>query len=99
MIRHEMCLMKHEHKRGENMFTEKEIKFIKKSSTFIMEDEKFIAELLYNSFKYKNEERFRKNEPKMNQRDTNKMISQRYQNVSMKRNIKKTALYCGKVKF
>ena len=82
------------------MFTEKEIKFIKKSSTFIMEDEKFIAELLYNSFKYKNEKKFRKiNEPKMNQRDTNKLVSQRYQNVSMKKGVKKTALYCGAVKF
>ena len=87
-------------KKGENMFTEKEIRFIKKSSIFVMEDEEFIAELLYRSFKYKNEERLRKmNEPKMNQRDANKMVSKRYQNISMKKGIKKTALYCGAVKF
>lgn len=94
-----MCLMKRDHVGGENMI--KGIKFFKKTSTFVMEDEEVIAELLYSSFRLQNEQRFNKtsNQPKVNQKSVNKMISQRYQNVSMKRNIKKSALYCGKVKF
>ena len=97
MIRHEMCLMKHDHKRGDNMI--KKMTKIYSLPTLVMEDEELIIELLYRSFKYKNERRFNKETPKVNQKSTNKMVSQRYQNISMKRSVKKTALYCGKVKF
>ena len=69
-------------------------------STLVMEDEELIAELLYRSFKYKNEQKLSKvNQPKVDQKSANKLVSQRYQNVSMKKGVKKTALYCGSVKF
>lgn len=96
MIRHEMCLMKHGHKRGDNMINRKMIDF--SYSITKKEYEKMISELLYTSFKYQNEKKVR-DQPKVNQKHTNKMVSQKYQNVSMKRSVKKTALYCGKVKF
>lgn len=99
MIRHEMCLMKRDHVGGENMISKEKVRFISSSITK-MEDTELIAELLYRSFKIQNEKKFRKmNEPKLDQKSANKMISQRYQNVSMKRGINKSALYCGKVKF
>ena len=37
--------------------------------------------------------------PKMSQKDANKMVSKKYQNISMKKQINKSALYCGAVKF
>jgi len=95
--------MKRDHVGGENMIDEKALKFFweyeKSSSRFTLKDEDFILELLYRSFKYKNERKFNKEAPKMNQKDANKLISQRYQNVSMKKGVNKSALYCGKVKF
>lgn len=80
------------------------IKKMKKLYSFpilTMEDEEFIAELLYRSFKLQNEQRFSKtsNQPKVDQKSANKLVSQRYQNVSMKKGINKSALYCGKVKY
>ena len=98
MIRHEMCLMKHDHKRGERMISKERVRFISSSITN-MEDTELIAELLYRSFKCMNEKKFRKNEPKVNPKHTNKMVSQKYQNVSMKRRINKSAYICGKVKY
>lgn len=97
MIRHEMCLMKRDHVGGENMI--KKMKKVYSLPTLVMEDE-FVAELLYRSFKYKNEERFRTlSQPKVDQKHTNKLVSQRYQNISMKKGVNKSALYCGKVKY
>ena len=96
MIRHEMCLMKHDHKRGERMI--KKMKKVYSLPTLVMKDE-FVAELLYRSFKLQNEQRFRKTEPEINLKHTNKMVSQKYQNVSMKRRINKSAYICGKVKY
>lgn len=86
--------MKHDHKRGERMIDRKQIRFL------MEEDDKVIAELLYHSFKYMNEKKFSKTtEPRVNQKSANKLISQRYQNVSRKQRINKSALYCGKVKY
>lgn len=84
--------MKRDHVGGENMIDRKQIRFL-------MEDEKIIAELLYHSFKCMNEKKFSKTEPRVNQKSANKLISQKYQNVSMKKGINKSALYCGKVKY
>ncbi len=98
MIRHEMCLMKRDHVGGENMI--KKMKKVYSLSTFVMEDEKIVAELLYHSFKYMNEKKFGKTtEPRVDQKSANKLVSQRYQNVSMKKGVNKSALYCGKVKY
>ena len=80
------------------MISKERVRFISSSITN-MEDIELITELLYRSFKIQNEKKFRKTEPEINLKHTNKMVSQRYQNVSMKRSIKKTALYCGKIKF
>ena len=95
--------MKRDHVGGENMIDERALKFFfeyeKLSSTLTLKEEEFIIELLYRSFKYKNEKMFNKESPKINQKSDNKMISQRYQNISMKKGVKKSALYCGKVKF
>ena len=78
----------------------KKMKKVYSLSTFVMEDEKVVAELLYHSFKYMNEKKFGKTtEPRVDQKSANKMVSQRYQNVSMKKGVNKSALYCGKVKF
>lgn len=66
--------------------------------TLVMKDE-FVAELLYRSFKLQNEQKFRKTEPEINLKHTNKLVSQRYQNISMKKGVNKSALYCGKVKY
>lgn len=88
--------MKRDHVGGENMINRKMIDF--SYSITKKEYEKMISELLYTSFKYQNEKKVR-DQPRVNQKSTNKMVSQRYQNISMKRSVKKTALYCGKVKF
>ena len=85
--------MKRDHKRGEKMIDRKQIRFL-------MEDEKIIAELLYHSFKYMNEKKFSKTtEPRVNQKSANKLVSQRYQNVSKKQRINKSSFICGKVKY
>jgi len=88
--------MKRDHVGGENMISKEKVRFISFTN---MEDIELISELLYRSFKYQNEKKFRKNEPKMNQKSSNKLVSQKYQNVSMKKGINKSALYCGKVKY
>ena len=85
--------MKYDHKRGDNMIDRKQIRFL------MEEDDKVIAEFLYHSFKCMNEKKFSKTEPRVDQKSANKMVSQRYQNVSMKKGVKKSALYCGKVKY
>ena len=86
--------MKRDHVGGENMINRKQIRFL------MEDDDKVIAELLYHSFKYMNEKKFGKTtEPRVNQKSANKMVSQKYQNISMKKGVKKSALYCGKVKF
>ena len=71
----------------------------RKQIRFLMEDEKIIAELLYHSFKCMNEKKFSKTEPRVNQKSANKIVSQKYQNISRKQRINKSALYCGKVKY
>lgn len=86
--------MKRDHVGGENMIDRKQIRFLMEDG-----DEKRIAELLYHSFKYMNEKKFSKTEPRVNQKHTNKLVSQRYQNISMKKGVNKSALYCGKVKY
>ena len=85
--------MKRDHVGGENMIDRKQIRFLMEDG-----DEKLIAELLYHSFKCMNEKKFSKT-PKMNQKSANKMVSQKYQNISMKKGVNKSALYCGKVKY
>ncbi len=80
------------------MISKEKVRFISSSITN-MEDIELITELLYRSFKIQNEKKFRKNEPKLDQKHVNKLVSQRYQNVSMKKGVNKSALYCGKVKY